>query len=268
MPSPFPGMDPYLENPELWPNAHARMIADVQEVLNETIQPKYVAWIESRIYLSNEDDPGRRVLIPDARVSVNPEYSKSLLPPGPSGAGTAVLDVAQPVEVTVLFEDPITESQIQILERDSRRIVTVIEVLSPTNKIAGSAGRDSYLQKRKELLRSPTQWVEIDLLRSGLPIVTRELYPPCDYTVHVSWVRKRPKALLWPIRLRQRLPMIPIPLLDFDPDLMLDLQHVFTRAFDRSGYRFAINYKSDPTPPLSAEDATWADALLKEKGLR
>ncbi len=268
MPSPFPGMDPYLENPEVWPNAHARLIADIQETLNARIRPKYFAWIESRIYLSDELDPGRRVLIPDVRVS---GFSQQSMPPrstANSSTSTAVLDVAEPIEVLDLIDDEITESQLQIFDAEHRRLVTVIELLSPANKIAGSSGRESYLRKRKELLQSPVQWVEIDLLRDGQRILGGAVYPTCDYTVYVSWARNRPRAKIWPIFLRQRLPVIPVPLLDPDADAQLDLGAVLNTAYDKSAFDVSINYRSNPIPPLSAEDAAWADSLLREKGLR
>jgi Protein of unknown function (DUF4058) len=214
MPSPFPGMDPYLENPEVWPNAHARLIADIQETLNLIFRPKYYAWIESRI------------------------------------------------------DDEIPETQLQIFESETRRLVTVIEILSPTNKIAGSAGRESYLRKRAELLQSPVQWVEIDLLREGARLLGGKPYPTCDYTVYVSWLRKRPRAKIWPIFLRQRLPIIPIPLLDVDQDAQLNLREVLDKTYDKSAFDVSLNYKSEAIPPLSPDDAAWADTLLKEKGLR
>lgn len=268
MPSPFPGMDPYLENPEIWPNAHARLIADIQETLNAIIRPKYFAWIESRIYLSDDLDPGRRVLIPDVRVSAVPHRTHNRTSQPESQTATAMLDIAEPIEVLDLIDDEITENQLQIFEADNRRLVSVIEVLSPTNKIAGSAGRESYLRKRSELLRTPVQWVEIDLLRAGERLLGGRSYPACDYTVYVSWQHKRPRAKVWPIFIRQRLPIVPVPLLEPDADAALDLRAVLDKAYDKSAFDLSIDYKSDPTPPLSAADAEWADNLLKEKGLR
>ena len=268
MPSPFPGMDPYLENPELWPDVHHELISQVREALNLAIRPKYIARIESRVYLSNDDDPGRRVIIPDVRVETDDKHRRHSLAPFGATSSTAVLEVAEPLEVTIVFEEEITESQIQIIERDSREVVTVIEILSPTNKIEGSSGRESYLKKRREVLHSPTQWVEIDLLRDGLPFVARELYPACDYTVHVSRQQKRPRAKLWPILLRQMLPVIPVPLRGEDPDVPLDLSAILHKAYDIAGYDFSIDYKAAPVPPFKSEAAAWADELLKEKGLR
>ena len=190
------------------------------------------------------------------------------LAPFSSEASVATLEVAEPVDITIIFEDEITESQIQIIEKESREVVTVIEILSPTNKIAGSCGRESYLKKRQQILKSPTQWVEIDLLRDGLPFIAREFFPACDYTAHVSWARKRPASKIWPILLRHQLPVIPIPLKGNDPDVPIDLGAILNLAYDKAGYDFSIDYKADPVPPLKPEVAAWADGLLKEKGLR
>ena len=94
------------------------------------------------------------------------------------------------------------------------------------------------------------------------------MLPPYEYLVHVSRVEQRPKGLLWPIRLSQRLPVIPIPLRPEDPDASLDLQAVITTAYDRAGYDLSVDYTRDPVPPLTGEWAAWADGLLKAKGLR
>jgi hypothetical protein len=144
----------------------------------------------------------------------------------------------------------------------------VIELISPTNKVPGSRGQTSYQQKRREVLSSPSHWVEIDLLRGGLSFVLREVLPPCEYTVHVSRVERRPKGKVWPIRLSQRLPLVPIPLRPTDPDAPLDLQQVLSTAYDRAAYELEINYRPDPVPPLAAAEAAWADELLRGKGLR
>jgi Protein of unknown function (DUF4058) len=144
----------------------------------------------------------------------------------------------------------------------------VIEVVSPTNKVAGARSSDSYRKKRSEVLSSPSHFVEIDLLREGQPVVTGDLIPPADYYAHVSRVEMRPSGQVWPIKLPQRLPTIKIPLRAPDPDLNLDLQTLFTNVYDRSGYDLDTNYAVDPTPPLPIAYREWADRLLREKGLR
>lgn len=166
------------------------------------------------------------------------------------------------------MEEEIHEARQEIIDREQRGVVTVIEVMSPTNKTPGARGRESYRQNRREVLDSPSHWVEIDLLRAGVPIVAREHLPPCEYTVHVSRAPRGRRSPVWPIRLTQRLPSIPIPLRPSDPDATLDLQHVLTLAYDRAGYDLDIDYKKEPIPPLPEGLAAWAEELLRGKALR
>jgi hypothetical protein len=145
------------------------------------------------------------------------------------------------------------------------RALTVIEVLSPTNKVAGSRGRASYEQKRREVMTSPSHFVEIELLRSGVSLHAREALPRGDYFVHVSRRDRRPKGFVWPILLTQRLPVVPIPLKHDDPDTPLDLQTVLDTAHDRAAYDLEIDYSSNPVPPLPAEYDDWAAGLLRSR---
>jgi hypothetical protein len=257
-------MDPYLENPGPWPDVHHRLISIPGEQLGAQLRPKYYVRIEERVYVSDEDDPGRSVIAPDLRIAERPSLANTAFQP----AGVATLEVAEPVEVTSVFEDEIHEARLEVIDREQRLVVTVIEVISPTNKVAGSRGQVSYQQKRQEVLSSPNHWVEIDLLRTGQSSTLREVLPPCDYTVHVSRRERRPKATVWPIRLTQRLPVVPIPLRPEDPDAKLDLQSVLATAYDRAAYDLELDYRPEPVPPLNPEAAAWAEALLRGKGLR
>ena len=223
-----------------------------------------MARIEERVYISDENDPGRSVIIPDVKITMQPLWEG--VPFEPHGA--SMTGVAEPIIATTIIEDEIHEARIEIIDRESRVVVTVIEILSPTNKVSGSIGRQSFEAKRQEAMHTSTNWVEVDLLRGGTGVRTRELIPTCEYLAHVSRVGKRPKAYLWPIRLSQRLPVIHVPLKPEDPDAALDLQAVLATAYDRAGYDIDTDYKRDPVPPLSPEWTQWADRLLKAKGLR
>jgi hypothetical protein len=176
--------------------------------------------------------------------------------------------VAEPVVATTLIEDEIHEARVEVVDCAQRLVVTVIEVLSPTNKVAGSRGRASYEQKRNEVMNSPSHFVEIDLLRSGAAIFARETLPEHDYMVHISRNDRRPKGLIWPILLTQRLPVIPVPLKSEDPDAPLDLQQVLNTAYDRAAYDLEVDYRQEPVPPLEEPTATWAHDLLRAKSLR
>ncbi|HYH63795.1 MAG TPA: DUF4058 family protein [Urbifossiella sp.] len=266
MPSPFPGMDPYLEHPAGWMGFHNKLIGEIEGALNAQLMPAYYADSEDRVYISNESDPGRKAIIPDIKVVYTGRPGKRK----PTGGNRASVGVAvcEPVTVTTLLDDEIHEPYLTVIERASGRVVTVIEVLSPTNKTAGSVGREAYTAKKSMVMRSDTNWVEIDLLRDGVPVFAREGYPPCEYLVHVSKRSGRPNGVVWPIRLQQRLPEILIPLKGDDPDAKLDLQPLLDAVYDRGPYSVKLKYKADPTPPLPPELAKWADALLRKKKLR
>ena len=264
MPSPFPGMDPYLEGPSRWPDLHSRIINIASDQLTAKLRPKYLARIEERVYISDEMDSDRSVIVPDIRIV--PQGSLEGVPFVPlRGVG---VDVAEPILVTTLIDDEIHEARIEIIDRESRSVVTVIEILSPSNKVPGSAGGLSFEAKRREIMDTAIHWVEIDLLRAGRRIRFRRRFPDCEYLAYVSHTEKRPQGFIWPIRLSQRLPVISIPLKSEDADATLDLQDVLNTAYDRAGYDLDVDYTREPVPPLPPEWAEWSDKLLKFKGLR
>ena len=263
MKSPFPGMDPFLEDPSLWPDVHHGLISEMQAALNRRLRPKYHVRVEERVYISDENDPGRKAIIPDLKI-IETGFAER--------RNTSFLEtstaVAEPLILTTLIEDEIHEARLEVIDTNQQTVVTVIELLSPTNKIAGSRGRASYEQKRREVMTSTCHFVEIDLLREGDHLHTRELLPPAEYYVHVSRKDRRPKGYVWPIRLSQRLPVIGIPLKESDGDAELDLQGVLATAYERAAYDLQIDYHSEPRPCLSPEYADWANALLVSQGLR
>jgi hypothetical protein len=257
-------MDPYLERPGLWPDVHLGLISEIQASLNRLVRPKYHVRVEERVYISDEDDPGRVAIVPDLRVEARRGHEARTNGAAPE----PLLEAAEPVVITTLIEDEIHEPRLEVVDVGQRAVVTVIEILSPMNKIAGSRGRASFESKRRDIMNSPTHWVEIDLLRTGKRFSARERIPACDYVVHISPAPLRPKGLVWPIQLSQRLPVVPIPLLPPDPEAGLDLQEVLNTAYDRAGYDLAVDYRSEPVPPLNAESAEWAHRLLVERRLR
>jgi hypothetical protein len=264
MPSPFPGMDPYLEGPRLWRDLHTRLISEIQETLNRQFGDQYVARIEERVYISDVGDPGRSAIIPDVHVAAT----------GPAGNRAAadapgIKGVVGAIEVVELIDEEVHEPYVEILDLASRAVVTVIEVLSLTNKIEGSRGREEYMAKRERVLKSRTHLVEVDLLRDGRPVFVGQALPRHDYMAVVSrFQERRRRIVVWPILLRQRLPVIPIPLRAADADVELDLQGVLNQSYERGKYQVDVNYREGPDVPLSLEAGRWADELLRSKGLR
>jgi Protein of unknown function (DUF4058) len=264
MPSPFPGMDPYLEKPSLWPDVHHELISAIRAALNRQLRPLYHVRIQERVYISHDTDPGRDVLIPDVSLAIRAKAASRTLGSGASSG----LEIAEPLIVTTLLDEEIRENYLEVIDDFNRQVVTVIEVLSPSNKVPGASGRKSFDEKRSEILQSSSHWVEIDLLREGVSLALRKRIPPHDYFVLVSPVSRRPESLVWAIGLSQRLPVVSIPLLPEHEQAPLDLQEVIGTAYDHAGYDSEIDYTAEPTPPLDHKWTEWAHRLLQEKGLR
>ncbi len=248
MPSPFPGMDPYLEDPALWPGFHTRLINEIAALLVPQVTPRYFVDIEKRLYVLPADDPAGRQIVPDVAILRG------------SGRETATSfgEFSQPVVLTMQDEMEMAEARLVIAPREGGAAVTILEVLSPTNKTAGSQGRRDYLEKRGEIVHSSTHLVEIDLLRVGerFPTLLQRL-PLADYYVHVSREAQRPRGEVWPIRLRSPLPTVPVPLRAGDAEVRLDLGEAVKQAYDRGGYGARIDYAQPPAPPLGEADAAW-----------
>lgn len=263
MASPFPGMDPYLEAPAIWPDVHHELISQIRSALNPSLRPHYVARVELRVYVTSQDDPGIEVIVPDVRIeATNKTGSKKIK--HTHGAAVAVME---PEIIPYLIDDEIKEARLEIRHRDSGDLVAIIEVLSPTNKIHGSKGRESFMEKRRNTLDSHVHWIEIDLLRAGIPSITRPPLRPSDYRIVMYRARER-RGRCWRFNLRQPLPTIGIPLRGKDPDIPLDLAKVFGEAYDHGAYDLSINYGQEPMTPFSKADKTWAHQLLREHGLR
>lgn len=252
MPSPFPGMDPYLEQNDTWEDFHLRFIAHAGDMLAGDVGDNYLVKIEARIYVRQLSEEERH-FTGRADAAVTEAAGAATQRAG----GTALLSA--PIDLVLPETEMQREPYLEVRDRRDRRVVTVLELLSPANKTPG-ADREAYLAKRRTLLRSMTHLVEIDLRRGG----TRPQFPAlpsCDYYALVSRYQDRPHVGLWPIGLRERLPPIPVPLTPPDADVVLDLQALLQRVYDAAGYGKYI-YAEKPQPPLAAADDAWASALL------
>jgi len=260
-------MDPYLEDPGLWPDVHHNLISGSQGVLSAQLRPKYVVRVEERVYVTDDTDDTIKpqLRIPDIEVVGRPGWEET---PVSLRGEVSQLEVIEPVVAITWFEEEIHEAFLKVIDLATRNVVTIIEILSPANKVPRSPGRESFEKKRREVMRSPSHWVEIDLLRGKRMVRVPKKVGTYSYLVHVSKAPQRPQGLLYPIRMPQRLPVIPIPVKPGDPDARLDMQAVLDAAYDRVGYDLEIDYRAEPRPPLKPELATWADQLLRSKGLR
>lgn len=267
MKSPFPGMDPYLEHPALWPDLHQRLITYLADALQPQVRPRFHARIGERFYVM---EPPRGVY-PDVTIfERKPEAEARKVASG----GRAASAVADPALTIIVSPQQAREPYIEIVDtQSSGRIVTVIEALSPANKIPGP-GRDLYLRKQEQILKSGTNLVEIDLLHEGEHTVAVPLLVLCerarqwDYLISISRYYKPEVFEVYALTVRQRLPRIPIPLEPDVEDAVVDLQEVFDRCYENGAYGGILDYTKDPPVALRHEDVRWLKSLLKRKGLR
>jgi hypothetical protein len=263
----FPGMDPYLEHPHLWSGFHHTLITYIRDYLRPLLRPRYVAAVEDRVYLEGAD----REIVPDLwvlRAQATQEQPPSLMQ-----SSLATVEEETPLLVKVPALE-VHEGYITILDRRSgQKVVTVIEVASPTNKYAGP-GRRLYKTKRREVLASDVHLVEIDLLRKGPHILAipkrtaRREAGDYDYLSCVNRAKGcRDEYELYPARVRGKLPRILVPLAGADPDVKLEIQSVLGQTYDAGSYRERIDYSKPCVPRLSAEDQNWADELIRQAGI-
>lgn len=268
MPSPFPGMDPYLESRAYWRDFHQRFITYLAEALNERLPPDYFAKIDERVVIQ----PWRDLFIPDMTIfkHTGSEYVAQRV-----RSGAAVAEFDPPVLMTALAPDELRESFIEIYAiKNQAEVLTTIELLSPINK-AGGTGSAEYVEKQKELLSCPVNLIEMDFLRSGQHTVApdyeelKKVRPqPWDYLISLHRGGAKGNYEVWFMTVRERIPRILIPLEPGVQDVILNLQAVFRRTYDAAGYVRSIAYREDPVPPLEGKDAAWMNALLKRKKLR
>jgi hypothetical protein len=247
-------MDPYLEG-QVWSDFHHNFIIQIQAALVPRLRPRYVVRVEENVYLEYESDESRRIIRPDVTLFEVPSASETT-----SEGGVAVM--TPPVAIPLPMPEQVREAYLEVRLRETHEVVTVIELLSPVNKRAHSESRREYLAKREAVLRSPVHLVEMDLLRGGERLPMARTLPPADYYVIVSRAPRRPMADVWAFTLRHRLPTIPVPLADEDPDVPLDLQEAFNAVYDRAGYDYSVDYQHGTIPPLRGDEAAWAQAVV------
>jgi hypothetical protein len=255
MPSPFPGMNPYLEQKSVWRGFHDRIITALSDALAPQVSPHFIVGIEEYLFI-HEPSAQERFRIGDSDVSLS-----RALQSAPFRAASERAGLIAPRQIRVSTEMEVERHlYLEVRTRDQRDIVTVIEMLSPTNKLP-SQDRDQYLGMRHAILHSRSHFVEIDLLRAGPKMPAEEL-PECDYGVLVSSFEERPTAGFWPIMLRDRLPKIPVPLRLPILHAELDLQEILHTVYDRAFYKDRI-YLGTPEPALAEGDRVWAEELAK-----
>lgn len=254
MASPFPGMDPFLEEPSEWSSVHTRLINGISDALASALAPNFHVNIEQRVYITSPDDLDRQSIAPDIYVVRGPHETRAV---GTAGVITA------PTFVEPEYESEIRDRYLEIRDTRSREVVTTIELLSPFNKVADRQGREAFLRKRKTVMSSNVNWIEIDLLRAGKR--PSEVEKKSDYYA----LLKRGSVLgpfeVWYFDLRDRMPTISVPLRPPIEDIPLDLQTVFDGVYARAYYADSIDYTVDiPSPRLRAAAKVWVTEQINQ----
>lgn len=227
MPSPFPGMDPFLETEKLWPEFHHHLVLSLYQILLPGLVDRYRARVSQRKY-----------------------YTEMAL-------------------FTSVIREEHTEDLIEVRQRSDGRLVTLIDVVSPANKVTRQ-GRQAYLDKRREGRNANANLVELDLVLQGEPTLeySRDGLPDWDYAVTVTRSTQPERYEIYTVTLQKRLPRFRLPLCPDDRDTVMDLHTAFTRAYDQGGFADKIDYKGDLAVKLEDEDRSWVEQVLKHAKVR
>lgn len=227
MASPFPGMDPYLEDDKLWPSFQHQLVHSLYQILLPGLMDRYRARVAQRHYVNE-----------------------------------------QALFTSVLREEH-HEQYIEIRQRSDGKLITLVDVVSPANKLS-PGGRIAYMDKRREGRNCNSNLVEIDLIMQGTPMLeySREGLPEWDYAVTVTRSTQPERFEIYTATLEKRLPRFRLPLASDDRDTVVDLQAAFTRAYDQCKCAEHIDYKKDPPTRLSDHNRNWVDARMRELKIR
>jgi hypothetical protein len=205
--------------------------------------------------------------LPDVSVTTPQRRKKS------SRSGAVAVaepdDNGAPLTLRAFIEEEHRETFIEVYETSpEQRLITCVEVLSPSNKRPGSTGRELYQRKRQSLLLGNVNLVEIDLLRGGERMPMLDPWPASPYVLMVAKARKAQLCQVWPAHFQTPLPRLPVPLAKPDPAIVLDLQAMVEGIYRRYRYERSIDYSQALIPPLSADEATWLQQRLRAQARR
>ena len=248
---PFPGMNPWLENPTVWKGIHQRLITSLADILAPQLEPRYFVAVETHTYISASPTLPIQSRYPDVSILKIKESAAAYM---------ATDEPPMPLVIDLPLPEPYEEPYLEVRLVPGGEVITVIELLSHTNKRAGDERR-SYLEKRAALIDSDVHFIEIDLLRA---------YAPMPYTEHLAadyriFIRRRElgrKAHLYVFSVRQAIPTFPLPLLPGALEPRVDLGAILQDLYDRARYKLVIDYTQPPAPALTDADAVWAADCL------
>ncbi len=269
MKSPFPGMDPFIEDCGLWEDFHNHLIEKIGEKLADAAPHRYLVRTGERSYVVLVESEGKRShpFLPDVSVTAAGRRSKRVA----KGGATALAEPdgdGEPIAMRAFIQEEHREAFVEIIEANrGHRLVTTVEVLSPSNKRPGTEGWELYQRKRQSLLLGNASLVEIDLLRGGRRMPMLDPWPDSPYTLLVARAKSQ-FCRVWRAQFQRPLPSIPVPLAKPDPDIPLDLQPLIDEIYERFRYERSIDYKKPLTPPWDAANAAWLKQQLRARGNR
>ncbi len=255
MPSPFPGVDPYLESQGYWPDFHVSLTTYCRDILNDVLPEIYVARLGEQLRLIERSDPRGKTVLPDVTILEGGIRTRATAQSATAG-GVLTLDPVT-IELPVTDIEEVRDLWIEIHRRPDRELVTAIEILSPTNKLG--EGYWQYQSNRRSLIRQDVHLVELDLLVRGQRLPMGQDLPPGNFFAFVSRADRRFKCDVYPWSVRDRLPNLPIPLRAPDPDVILDLPALFALAYERGRYARELDYTTPLDLPLAEGDRAWAE---------
>jgi hypothetical protein len=265
MKSPFPGMDPYIEACGLWEDFDNHLVEQIAGHLADAAPERYVVRTGERSYVVVVESEGkaRHPFLPD--VSISTTRPKKAARKG--GAAVAEQTGGEAPHVLRAFiEEEHREAFVEIYEtRPDRRLVTTIEVLSPSNKHPGTPGWDLYQRKRQGALLGGVNLVELDLLRAGQRMPMLDPWPASPYTLLVARAHQAQTCQVWEGHFQRPLPTIPVPLAKPDPDIPLNLQPLIATIYQRFRYGRSVDYTATLRPPLRPEEVAWCRKQLEKR---
>lgn len=263
MPSPFPGMDPYLEHPQLWSDVHHRLISGIAIALGPKLRPMYRVAIEKAVYQS---DGLNSLLIGVPDLSVQTPSAAARPQASNEASSVAVATPSSPKTVILPMPEEVRLGYLEIRDVATGQVVTAIEVLSPVNK--RGQGREKYERKRRQVLASRTHLIEIDLLHAGEPMRILGDVMPSHYRVLVSRSEQRPQAELYGFNLQQTLPVFALPLREGEEEPLVELRSILDELYEQAGYDLIVDYGQEPKPGWPEAELVWMGEYLKERGNR
>lgn len=247
-------MNPWLESPLLWRDVHASLITALRDDLSARLRPRYHVAIETHTYVTLPPDFLLQGRYPDVMVI---ERGGAPVMTAPSIASQDFVIVELP------SSDPVEEGFLEVRLVPSGEVVTVIELLSHSNKQRGR-NREDYVEKREDLLRTRVGFVEIDLLRAGPPMPYTERVQDNAYRLMVRRRERRHQFHLYGFNAQQPIPIFPLPLLPDDQEPLVNLNEILAGVYERAGYDLILNYAEPPVPLLNGADTAWANEILKK----